>query len=85
MDRTNDKDEKDRIGLRVTAFSAMGKQNMLVWANFRNTLKILQFLATPGSRRYNEDFFSVAYQENDNAKDLDYAFFGIFDGYDFLK
>lgn len=48
-------------------------------------MKILQFLWIPGSRRYNEDFFSVAYQENDKAKDLDYAFFGIFDGYDFLK
>jgi hypothetical protein len=33
MDRENDKDEKDHIGLRVTAFSAMGERNMLVVAN----------------------------------------------------
>ncbi|CRL05368.1 CLUMA_CG017971, isoform A [Clunio marinus] len=34
-----------------------------------------------GSRKYMEDTFSVAYQKSDNGKDLDYAFFGIFDGH----
>lgn len=33
-----------------------------------------------GSRKYQEDSFSVAYQKSDNDKDLDYAFFGMFDG-----
>lgn len=28
-----------------------------------------------------EDTFSVAYQKSDNGKDLDYAYFGIFDGH----
>lgn len=28
-----------------------------------------------------EDCFSVAYQKSDNGKDLDYAFFGMFDGW----
>lgn len=33
-----------------------------------------------GMRRYMEDCFTVAYQKSDNGKDLDYAFFGMFDG-----
>lgn len=28
-----------------------------------------------------EDTFSVAYQKTENGKELDYAFFGIFDGW----
>ena len=28
-----------------------------------------------------EDIFSVAYQQTDDEKDLEYAFFGIFDGH----
>lgn len=28
-----------------------------------------------------EDTLSVAYQKSDNGKDLDYAFFGMFDGH----
>ncbi|XP_067015413.1 uncharacterized protein Pp2C1 [Anabrus simplex] len=34
-----------------------------------------------GGRKYMEDMFSVAYQQTDNEKDLEYAFFGIFDGH----
>lgn len=34
-----------------------------------------------GGRRYMEDFFSVAYQQTEDEKDLEYAFFGIYDGH----
>lgn len=34
-----------------------------------------------GGRKYMEDFFSVAYQESENEKDLEYAFIGIYDGH----
>lgn len=34
-----------------------------------------------GGRKYMEDAFVVAYQETDDKKDLEYAFFGIFDGH----
>ncbi|XP_037936154.1 uncharacterized protein LOC119670108 [Teleopsis dalmanni] len=34
-----------------------------------------------GGRKYMEDYFSVAYQQSDNAKDLEYAFIGIYDGH----
>ncbi|CAB3359195.1 Hypothetical predicted protein [Cloeon dipterum] len=34
-----------------------------------------------GGRKYMEDIFSVAYQSTADEKDLEYAFFGIFDGH----
>ena len=34
-----------------------------------------------GGRRYMEDVFSVAYQQTEDEMDLEYAFFGIFDGH----
>lgn len=34
-----------------------------------------------GGRKYMEDFFSVAYQQSENEKDLEYAFIGIYDGH----
>uniref|UniRef100_A0A1B0FF43 PPM-type phosphatase domain-containing protein n=1 Tax=Glossina morsitans morsitans TaxID=37546 RepID=A0A1B0FF43_GLOMM len=34
-----------------------------------------------GGRKYMEDYFSVAYQQSENAKDLEYAFIGIYDGH----
>ena len=34
-----------------------------------------------GSRKYMEDTFSVAYQQTKDGKDLEYAYFGIFDGH----
>jgi protein phosphatase 1D len=34
-----------------------------------------------GGRKYMEDIFSVAYQSSADEKDLEYAFFGIFDGH----
>ncbi|KAK7792751.1 hypothetical protein R5R35_007069 [Gryllus longicercus] len=34
-----------------------------------------------GARKYMEDMFSVAYQRTEDEKDLEYAFFGIFDGH----
>ena len=34
-----------------------------------------------GGRKYMEDVFSVAYQQTDDEKDLEYAYFGIFDGH----
>lgn len=34
-----------------------------------------------GGRKYMEDAFVVAYQQTDDKKDLEYAFFGIFDGH----
>lgn len=34
-----------------------------------------------GGRKYMEDFFSVAYHESKNTKDLEYAFVGIYDGH----
>ncbi|CAG9770357.1 unnamed protein product [Ceutorhynchus assimilis] len=34
-----------------------------------------------GGRKYMEDCFSVAYQQTEDEKDLEYAFFGIYDGH----
>lgn len=34
-----------------------------------------------GGRKYMEDTFSVAYQQTEDLKDLEYAYFGIFDGH----
>lgn len=34
-----------------------------------------------GGRKYMEDCFSVAYQQTDDERDLEYAFFGIYDGH----
>ncbi|XP_043472872.1 uncharacterized protein LOC122505380 [Leptopilina heterotoma] len=34
-----------------------------------------------GGRKYMEDMFSVAYQQSSGDRDLEYAFFGIFDGH----
>ncbi|KAI5725346.1 hypothetical protein M8J77_014257 [Diaphorina citri] len=34
-----------------------------------------------GGRKYMEDMFSVAYQQTEDFNDLEYAFFGIFDGH----
>jgi len=34
-----------------------------------------------GGRKYMEDVFSVAYQQTEDENDLEYAFFGIFDGH----
>ena len=34
-----------------------------------------------GGRKYMEDEFGVAYQQTADEKDLEYAFFGIFDGH----
>lgn len=34
-----------------------------------------------GGRKYMEDFFSVAYQQTEDERDLEYAFFGIYDGH----
>lgn len=34
-----------------------------------------------GGRKYMEDMFSVAYQQTRDEKDLEYAYFGIFDGH----
>ena len=35
-----------------------------------------------GDRKYMEDEFVVAYQRTSDKKDIEYAFFGIFDGHD---
>lgn len=34
-----------------------------------------------GGRKYMEDTFAVAYQQTDDESDLEYAYFGIFDGH----
>lgn len=34
-----------------------------------------------GGRKYMEDLFSVAYQQTEDGRDLEYAFFGIYDGH----
>ncbi|KAL4713640.1 hypothetical protein ACJJTC_002987 [Scirpophaga incertulas] len=34
-----------------------------------------------GGRKYMEDLFSVAYQQTEDERDLEYAFFGIYDGH----
>ncbi|XP_058129590.1 uncharacterized protein LOC131272004 [Anopheles coustani] len=34
-----------------------------------------------GGRKYQEDYFSVAYQQTENDQNLEYAFFGIYDGH----
>lgn len=36
---------------------------------------------TQGGRKYMEDMFSVAYQESNDEKNLEYAFFGVYDGH----
>ncbi|CAM1154307.1 PPM1D (predicted) [Pycnogonum litorale] len=36
---------------------------------------------TQGDRKYMEDTISVAYQKTEDLKDLEYAYFGIFDGH----
>lgn len=75
---TDNENSNDRIGLRVTAYSAMGNEKI----ESKLVMKLANLLesALIGSRKYMEDTFSVAYQKSDNGKDLDYAFFGIFDG-----
>jgi hypothetical protein len=75
----------DRIGLRVTAFSAMGECEIFdcLQDSLAKTQKFnnfLSFFGLLGSRKYMEDTFSVAYQKSDDGKDLDYSFFGMFDG-----
>ncbi|KAG8178806.1 hypothetical protein JTE90_015359 [Oedothorax gibbosus] len=37
--------------------------------------------SSQGGRKYMEDAFVVAYQQTEDKKDLEYAFFGIFDGH----
>lgn len=39
------------------------------------------FLLPQGDRKYMEDVFSVAYQHTKEGQDLEYAYFGIFDGH----
>ncbi|XP_035895330.1 uncharacterized protein LOC118504654 [Anopheles stephensi] len=34
-----------------------------------------------GGRKYQEDYFSVAYQQTENDQNLEYAYFGIYDGH----
>lgn len=44
-----------------------------------NTKNFVFFLQ--GDRKYMEDVFSVAYQHTKEGQDLEYAYFGIFDGH----
>lgn len=37
--------------------------------------------SSQGGRKYMEDTFAVAYQKSADGKDLEYAYFGIFDGH----
>lgn len=37
--------------------------------------------SSQGGRKYMEDYFSVAYQQSEDEQNLEYAFFGIFDGH----
>ncbi|KAM7346694.1 protein phosphatase 2C [Cochliomyia hominivorax] len=50
--------------------------NVSIGVNLRVTGQCSQ-----GGRKYMEDYFSVAYQQSENAKDLEYAFIGIYDGH----
>lgn len=34
-----------------------------------------------GGRKYMEDFFSISYRKTDDEQDMEYAYFGIFDGH----
>ncbi|XP_037810352.1 uncharacterized protein LOC119602742 [Lucilia sericata] len=52
------------------------KNNASIGVNLRVTGQCSQ-----GGRKYMEDYFSVAYQQSENAKDLEYAFIGIYDGH----
>lgn len=78
-----DSENNDRIGLRVTAFANMGR---FQWINLERSLNLSEInsfvykSSFAGARKYMEDTFSVAYQKSNNEKDLDYAFFGMFDG-----
>ncbi|XP_053951453.1 uncharacterized protein LOC128858908 [Anastrepha ludens] len=53
-----------------------GTQPSTIGVNLRVTGQCSQ-----GGRKYMEDYFSVAYQQSENAKDLEYAFIGIYDGH----
>lgn len=77
-----EQDNNDRVGLRVTAFSAMGEFSDEINFCRKNHSKQCNLwpINVLGARKYQEDMFSVAYQKSDNSNGLDYAYFGIFDG-----
>ncbi|KAK9876475.1 hypothetical protein WA026_012788 [Henosepilachna vigintioctopunctata] len=52
------------------------KTEMSIGVNLRVTGYCRQ-----GGRKYMEDFFSVAYQQTEDERDLEYAFIGIYDGH----
>lgn len=62
-------------GLAASA-AASGASSPTIGLNLRVTGYCNQ-----GGRKYMEDVFSVAYQQTEDEKDLEYAFFGIFDGH----
>ena len=67
------KEGASRIGKRNKTVAEMSPS---IGVNLRVTGHCNQ-----GGRKYMEDVFSVAYQQTEDEKDLEFAFFGIFDGH----
>lgn len=72
-----EKENAARIGLRVTSFSAQGEIFLMASPFTKEKLLITNI---SGDRKYMEDFYSIAYQKTSDGNDLEYAYFGIFDG-----
>lgn len=69
------------IGLRVTAFENQGNfRSDLDGINSSRKILICVKFSVIGSRKYMEDNIAVAYQLADNGSELEYTYFGLFDG-----
>ncbi|CAO1441834.1 unnamed protein product [Diamesa serratosioi] len=67
--------------LRITAFCSKGKHTNLYSLKKKATYTKFGCLFVLGGRKYMEDYFSVAYQQSPDGSDLEFAYFGIFDGH----
>lgn len=66
--------------LRITAFCSKGKRTKNIMQKKKATYTKFGCLFVLGGRKYMEDYFSVAYQQSPDGSDLEFAYFGIFDG-----
>lgn len=72
---TNSSSATTAAGTTTTSSTSL-QSSSSIGVNLRVTGQCSQ-----GGRKYMEDYFSVAYQQSENAKDLEYAFVGIYDGH----